>query len=364
MKVIIHSLILSLLLAFITAESLSAGTIKILSRQPYAAAFVVEANTDRVFFSENVDKQLYPASMVKMMGLLIILEKVEKGELSLDDKVTITPETERITGSGAALRTGEIFTLEQLLYAMSVKSANDAAMAIAIHASGSADTFVELMNERAAELGMEDTTFRSVHGLPPTKKGQYPDVSTARDMAILSRAVIENSRALEFTSARGYRLREGEEPLKSHNYLLWDVPGCDGLKTGFFYAAGFSIAATAQRGTNRVIAVVMDCKYRKDRDRMATRFIENAFEKLQVFLPTVPEPVIIHEEVKNAPVVVVSEPVKAVAQVDEADEEESGGWGSLVIGIVCLAGAVCVAIPFLRRRGRHQHGRITFNFMD
>ena len=101
---------------------------------------------------------------------------------------------------------------------------------------------------------------------------------------------------------------------------------------------------------------------------MATQFIENAFEKLQVFLPAVAEPVFIPEEVKTAPVVVVvSEPVKAVAQVDEADEadkEKSGGWGSLVVGIVCLAGAVCVAIPLLRRRGRHQHGTIKFNFMD
>jgi len=213
------------------------------------------------------------------MDLYVILDLVEQGRVRLDDIVTASEEAYRMGGSQVYLDVGETFTVEEMLYALIIQSANDAAVALAEHITGSKDAFVDLMNAKAAELGMKNTRFASVHGLPP-EVDQRPDVSTARDIAILCRALIKMPGVLNYTSTPEKSIRGGEFIMRTHNKLLSRVRGCDGLKTGYFKAGGFSIAATAERDGRRVIAVVMGSSSKQVRNAAASQLIEQGFREL------------------------------------------------------------------------------------
>jgi D-alanyl-D-alanine carboxypeptidase (penicillin-binding protein 5/6) len=208
------------------------------------------------------------------MDLLIILEKVQHDDLRLSDTVAIGAEAARIGGSQVYLRDGEQFTVDDLLYALMVQSANDVAVALAIHVAGSKKAFVQEMNKRAAEIGMKSTHFASVHGLPPAK-GEHPDISTPRDLSLLACEVLKHPESLRYTGCREKVFRSGEQPLlmRNHNHLLDIVEGCDGLKTGYFRAAGYSIVATALQNGRRIIAVVAGCRDRKTRDKTAQKLL-------------------------------------------------------------------------------------------
>jgi D-alanyl-D-alanine carboxypeptidase (penicillin-binding protein 5/6) len=149
-----------------------------------------------------------------------------------------------------------------------IQSANDAAVALALHLAGSKQALVDMMNQRADELGMERTTFHSVHGLPPGQ-GQKPDVTTARDMATLGRAVLRHPDLLRYTSTKERGFRDGSFIMRTHNKLLHTFDGCDGLKTGYFRAAGYSVTATAKRGDRRVVAVILGSKSKDARNTKA-----------------------------------------------------------------------------------------------
>ena len=180
------------------------------------------------------------------------------------------------------LKEGEVFPVDDLLYALIVRSANDAAAALAIHYAGSKMAFVELMNERAQEIGMKNTVFHSVHGLPPGRK-QLPDVSTPRDIATLCRVLLQRPIVLKYTSTRRRLFRtNADEPfiMVNHNELLKTMKGCDGLKTGFFYAAGFSIAATATKQGKRAIAVVIGAQDPNVRDAKAKNMLSDGLSEL------------------------------------------------------------------------------------
>lgn len=251
-------------------------------KDPYLGAIAIDATTGKVLVEDNADAKGYPASMLKLMVLLLIIEKLEAGDLKLSDKVNVTAEAARMGGSQVYLAEKEVFTVDDLLYALMVQSANDAAVALAIHVAGSTGAFVELMNKRAEALGLKSTEFHSVHGLPPAR-GQKPDVTTPREMALLAREVVKHARALVYTSTKEKTLRaDSKKPfvMRTHNHLLGAVEGCDGLKTGYFRAAGYSICATAQRGGKRVIAVVMGSKDRKTRDLKARELIAKSFALL------------------------------------------------------------------------------------
>lgn len=250
-----------------------------IARDPYVSALAIEADSGKVLFSDNPEAKVYPASVVKLMDLLIILERIGRGENRLDEMVQITPEAAKIGGSQVYLDPKEQFSIEDLLYALAVQSANDAAVALAIHISGSKEGFVALMNQRAAELGMTKTHFFSVHGLPPSA-GQQIDHSTAGDLALLCRALVVRPEALQYTGTKEHGFRNNSFIMRNHNHLLGQVMGCDGLKTGYFEAAGFSIAATAQRNGNRVIAVIMGSKGRKVRDAKAAELLNTSLAKL------------------------------------------------------------------------------------
>jgi D-alanyl-D-alanine carboxypeptidase (penicillin-binding protein 5/6) len=248
------------------------------SRDPYASAIVIEADSNQVLHAEDADRAVYPASIVKLMTLRVVLDKISAGELSLDDEVTVTAESARMGGSQVYLAEREVFPVDDLLYALMIQSANDAAMALALHVGGTKAGFVALMNRRAVDLGMLATHFTSPHGLPPSR-GQSADVTTARDVAKLARSVVRDPLALHYSSTLHREFRDGKFELRSHNELLKSYEGCDGLKTGYYSLAGFSIAATAQRNSVRVIAVVMGSRSKPTRDRNAARLLTLGFDR-------------------------------------------------------------------------------------
>jgi serine-type D-Ala-D-Ala carboxypeptidase (penicillin-binding protein 5/6) len=170
-----------------------------------------------------------------------------------------------------------------MLYALIVQSANDAAVALAEKVAGSTDAFVELMNRRAKELGMNSTVFHSVNGLPPGK-GQEYDVTTARDLSVLCHEVLKHPDTLRYTSTRKRPFRPNVAGktvvMRTHNHLLGHVEGCDGLKTGYITASGFSIAVTAARHGQRVIVVVLDSTTLKMRDAKAAELVAKGFAAL------------------------------------------------------------------------------------
>jgi D-alanyl-D-alanine carboxypeptidase (penicillin-binding protein 5/6) len=258
-----------------------------LSKNPYSGAIVIDAATGSVLFEDHADAKGYPASVTKLMVLLVILEAVDSRHLKLDEPVTVTAEASRIGGSQVYLKENEVVSVDELLYALIVQSANDAATALAIHFAGSKEAFVGLMNKRAQEIGMTNTVFHSVHGLPPGR-GQLPDVSTSRDIAKLCQVLVKKPKALKYTSTieRPFR-SDRREPfvMRNHNYLLKQMTGCDGLKTGYFYAAGFSIAATASKSDYRAIAVVLGAENRRVRDAKAKKILSEGLMQLVMSSP-------------------------------------------------------------------------------
>jgi D-alanyl-D-alanine carboxypeptidase (penicillin-binding protein 5/6) len=310
------------------------------SAQPYLGAIVVEAATGQVLFEQNADQAGFPASVIKLMDAFVILDRIAEGHLSLSNTVTVTAESSRIGGSQVYLAEHEVFPLEELLYALMVQSANDAASALAIHVGGTAAAFVELMNQKAAALSLTNTRFHSVHGLPPAT-GQAGDVSSARDLATLSAALIRtHPDILRYTATRERGFRNGEFILRNHNHLLGSYQGCDGLKTGYITAGGFSMVATAERNGRRVIAVVLGSQDRKVRDLHVAELMSKGFAALPPLPPPVPTNAV------PSPAVIIPEPA---GEIEEAGA--SSPWlaaaGLGVLGGLLLAGMVAWII----RRG-------------
>lgn len=252
------------------------------SRTPYLGAIVIDDATGQVLFEDNADARGYPASVTKLMTFFVVMDKVHAGQLTLETPITVSAEASRTGGSQVYLKQGEVFTVDDLLYALMIQSANDAAVALAVHAAGSKEAFVELMNAKARQLGMTNTTFHSPHGLPPAK-GQQVDLTTARDLALLSRELINHGDVLRYSSVKVRMLRGNTAnpfEMRNHNHLLGKLAGCDGLKTGFFTAAGFSLSTTVERNGRRVIAVVMGSEASKTRDFKTMELIEKGFAAL------------------------------------------------------------------------------------
>ena len=262
-----------------------------IAADPYLGAIVVDAATGKILFEDKADVKGYPASMLKLMDLLIILEQVERRQISMQDPVPVSAKAARTGGSQVWLAEKESFPVDDMLYALMVQSANDAAVALAEKVAGSTDAFVELMNKRARELGMTNTVFFSVHGLPPGP-GQQHDVTTPRDFTLLCREVLRHHDTLRYTSTRerAFRPDAGKKTvlMRSHDHLLGQVEGVDGLKTGYFADAGFSIAVTAQRQGRRVIVIVLGSANRKKRDAKAAELVAKGFLALPV--PPAPAP--------------------------------------------------------------------------
>jgi D-alanyl-D-alanine carboxypeptidase (penicillin-binding protein 5/6) len=220
----------------------------------------VDATTGTVLSEEKADFPGHPASVTKLMTTLLVLEDIRANQTTLRSRVKVTKAAADIGGSQIWLAPGESFTVDEMLYALLLKSANDVAVALAIDRAGSVPAFVARMNRRAAELGMTRTTFVTPSGLT-YGKGPH-DTTTARDVAKLSVTLCRFPEALKYTSTKQYILRRPGKPLEllNHNHLLDSFPGCDGLKTGWTVAAHASIVTTAKDKDIRVIAVVLGCQ--------------------------------------------------------------------------------------------------------
>ena len=263
------------------------------SKTPYIGAVIVDADTGAVLFEDKADAPGYPASTLKLMTLLVIQEKIDAGQVKLGDSVKVSVAACKTGGSQVYLDPKETFTVEDMLYAMMIQSANDVAVALAEHVAGSKEAFVELMNAKAQQLGMANTRFASVHGLPPSA-GQKHDVSSARDMATLARELCRHPAVFAYTSAVYRQLRANTPKpfdMRTHNpFLKEGVDGCDGFKTGYTATAGWSIVVTAKRGGRRVIVVVLGSDERKMRDAKARELLNKAFALLPAAAPAVPAP--------------------------------------------------------------------------
>ena len=251
----------------------------------YRGALAMDAGSGQVLFEDDADRANPPASVTKLMTFLVVHDCLRAGTLTLQTPVTIAREDAGMGGTQVWLEAGEAFTVEDLLYALMIQSANDAAHALARTAHGSVPAFVQAMNQRAQGLGMTRTTFRTPHGLPPrSRKAEDTDVTTARDLARLSRELLLHTDILKYTSVRERTFRPGQPPpreviMRNHNHLLAKVRGADGLKTGFTAAAGFCLAATAERDGRRLIVVMVGSPDAKTRDIKVAELIERQFSQ-------------------------------------------------------------------------------------
>ncbi len=237
---------------------------------------VMHASTGEVLDSREPDRPGPPASMTKMMLALLTLEAVRDGQLKLSDPVRVSRLASKMGGSQVYLKESEQFPMEDMLAALLIGSANDAAVALAERLTGSVESTIKRMNERAAALKLSQTRFGSVHGLPPGP-GQEGDVSTPRDMARLSQALLEHPNVLRWTGTKEAPFRGGSFILRNSNHLIGQFSGADGIKTGHYFEAGYNLAATAQRGALRLIAVVMGAPSNKARFAEAARLLGESF---------------------------------------------------------------------------------------
>jgi D-alanyl-D-alanine carboxypeptidase (penicillin-binding protein 5/6) len=252
----------------------------------FKTAIVIDAETGLVLVAAHEDVRRQPASMLKMMTELIVLQHVAEGELKMDDKIKVSAKSSQMGGSQVYLKHGEVFTVEELLHALAIHSANDAAVALAEHVAGSTDAFIDLMNLKARDMGMNATEFHTVHGLPPAWK-QEADMTTARDLATLARELVKYPEALGWASTKTAPFRGGKFTLYNPNKLVGNYRGLDGLKTGFTGPAGFCVTATAVQKGKRLISVVMGCSTDKARATETTRLLTYGFNMYQQ-VPVIP----------------------------------------------------------------------------
>lgn len=243
------------------------------------SAILMEPLSGRVIYQKNAHERRNPASVTKIMTLIVAFDAIRDGKVSLKDPVTISEEAKRQPGTTIFADVGETFSLEELLLSVAVGSANDAAVAVAEHVAGSVDAFVALMNKKAKELGMNDTQFMNPTGL--SAEGHY---STAYDIALMSRhAVLHYPELVKLTAIYGAELnvpwrKNGPKfQLWNNNKLLTWYPGADGLKTGWTQAAGYCLAATAVQNNTRMIAVVMGAESAKQRNIEVARLLDYGF---------------------------------------------------------------------------------------
>jgi len=255
----------------------------------YSGTIVTDAATGRVLFEDNADVSNPPASMAKLMTFAVLHDKLVEGAFTLQTPVKISVEDSKMGGTQVYLDPRETFPVEELIYAMMIQSANDAAHALARTAAGSVEAFVELMNAKAKSLGMNHTTFRTPHGLPPPgRRIADGDLTTPRDYSLLCRHLLLTTDVLKYSSVRnrdfGPDRKQGPQHMKNHNNLLGKVAGVDGLKTGYTEGAGYCLSATAVRNNRRVIVVIMGAfgpngqrDLGRARDLKAIELIERGF---------------------------------------------------------------------------------------
>ncbi|MCM3724471.1 D-alanyl-D-alanine carboxypeptidase [Neobacillus cucumis] len=243
------------------------------------SAILIERDTGTVLYEKNSNEELPPASMTKIMTMLLIMEAIDEGKLSWNEKVRTSEYAASMGGSQIFLEPGEEMTTKEMLRGIAIGSGNDASVAMAERIAGSEDAFVDMMNAKAKELGLKHTFFKNTTGLPVS--GHY---STAADMAIMAKELLKYEGITKFTGMYEAYLRENTDKkfwLVNTNKLVRFYPGVDGLKTGFTAEAKYCLTATAQKDGMRVIAVVFGAPTSKERNAQVTKLLNYAFAQYQ-----------------------------------------------------------------------------------
>ena len=235
------------------------------------AAIVIDADTQEVLHGRHADEPRYPASLTKVMTLYMLFDALKSGEVSLDDRMTVSRFAAAQAPSNLKLRTGSTITVRDAIGALITKSANDVAVVVAERLGGTESRFARLMTVKAKALGLENTRFVNASGLPDTRQ-----LTTARDMAVLADAMLTDH-ADYYHYFATEKFSWGRRSYKNHNNLLGDVDGVDGIKTGYTRASGFNLMASAKRDGHRIIAVMLGGTTARARDRHVEALIEAAF---------------------------------------------------------------------------------------
>ena len=241
------------------------------------SAILIEQESGQILYEHNIHEQLRPASVTKVMSILLIMEAIDSGKISLDDTVPCSEKARSMGGSQIWLNETETLTVNEMLKAICVVSANDAVVAMSEFIAGSEEAFVEKMNTRAKELGMNDTCFKNCHGID-----EDGHVSSSYDIALMSRELLKNHPSItNYTTIWMDRLRDGKSELVNTNKLIRNYDGATGLKTGSTSLALFNLSASATRDDLSLIAVVMRAPTTKDRFSCAKKLLDYGFSNYQ-----------------------------------------------------------------------------------
>ena len=276
------------------AETAAAAAMEVGEALPARSALLMEAGTGQVLFAKNEREPLPPASVTKVMSLLLVMEAIEQGSLTTQSEVCCSEQAAAMGGSQIWLEPGEIMTVDDLLKAAAIASANDATFALAEAVAGSEAAFVELMNRRAAQLGMTDTVFKNVVGLD-----EEGHVTSARDVGLMAAELLRHPLITEYSTVWMAQLRGGETQLVNTNRLVRTYPGTVGLKTGTTSAAGKCLAAAAVRDDLTLIAVVMGCPSSEERFAAGRALLDHGFARYACYTPAPPEEGLVSVEVKG-----------------------------------------------------------------
>lgn len=279
-KYTVCSLLLGILISFALPVPLYADETKskMIDLAPQStSAVLMDADTGTFLFEKNIHEKLPPASITKIMTMLLIMEALEQEKITLDEKVVVSEHAASMGGSQIFLEAGEEMTVNDLLKGIAMASGNDATVALAEKIAGSEEMFVQMMNERATDLGMTETHFVNTNGLPA------PDhYSSAHDIALMSRELLKHSEITNYTSKyQDYLRKDTEKPfwLVNTNKLVRFHSTVDGLKTGYTSEAKFCLSATAKKGNFRVIAVVLGVPNTKTRNAEVVKLFDYAFSQ-------------------------------------------------------------------------------------
>ena len=313
-KVMSFLILLSLFIPSVAAEEVSSDL-----APNSKSAILLDASTKTILFKKNEQEKLAPASMTKVMSMLLIMEAIDNGSLSLDDDVTISENAASMGGSQVYLQAGEIYKVKELLKGIAVASGNDAVVAMAEKISGTVSDFVARMNERAKELGAVNTHFVNPHGLDA--EDHY---TTAYDMALMAFELLKHPTILEYTSIYEDYLQKNDGSsiwLVNTNKLVRFYDGVDGLKTGFTATAGYCLTATAKKNNMRLISVVMGAETSDKRSSDTTSLLNYGFNtyKTHVVLTTKDSLGVKRVEngvVEQADIVLTQDYVKLLKQTD------------------------------------------------
>ena len=308
MKKTLPCLLLALILAASSVTGAQAAALDLAA----PSAILMEAATGTVLYESNAHERLRPASVTKIMTLLLVMEALEDGRISWDDTITTSSAAAAKGGSQIYLEENEQLSFEEMLKSVVVSSANDCATALAEHIAGSEAAFVGMMNERAAELGMQDTHFVNCTGLDDEPEAAE-HLTSAWDIAIMSRELLKHSEIKKYTTIWMDTVRNGEFGLSNTNKLVRFYDGTTGLKTGYTSAAGYCLSASAERGGMELIAVVLHCQSSTDRFESAKALLNYGFSNYALVTPQ-PQaigsvPVVLGKSDAVTPVPETSEPI-------------------------------------------------------